>query len=116
VWRNVFVAASDSEAERVGVPFFEAMTRSRAELRDRIYAETGERIAVPHSDLPAARASLAHGLLRGSPASVAEAMAGIEKLGVGGVIASFRLGPMPHEVAAESLDLFMHEVAPHFRG
>src|SRR5216683_1840160 len=116
VWRNVFVAASDGEAERVGVPLFEAMTRSRAELRDRIYAETGERIAVPHSDLPAARASLAHGLLRGSPASVAEAMAGIEKLGVGGVIASFRLGPMPREVAAASLDLFMREVAPHFRG
>jgi len=115
VWRNVFVAASDGEAERVGVPFFEAMTRSRTELRDRIYAETGERIAVPHSDLPAARASLAHGLLRGSPANIAEAMAGIEKLGVGGVIASFRLGPMPHEVAAASLDLFMREVAPHFR-
>jgi alkanesulfonate monooxygenase SsuD/methylene tetrahydromethanopterin reductase-like flavin-dependent oxidoreductase (luciferase family) len=116
VWRNVFVAASDGEAERVGVPLFEAMTRSRAELRDRIYAETGERIVVPHSDLPAARASVAHGLLRGSPATVAEAMAGIKKLGVGGVIASFRLGPMPHEVAAESLDLFMREVAPQFRG
>jgi alkanesulfonate monooxygenase SsuD/methylene tetrahydromethanopterin reductase-like flavin-dependent oxidoreductase (luciferase family) len=115
VWRNVFVAASDAEAERVGVPFFEAMTRSRAEMRERIYAETGERIEVPHSDLPAARASVAQGLLRGSPATVAEAMAGIEKLGVGGVIASFRLGPMPHEVAAESLRLFMREVAPQFR-
>jgi len=91
------------------------MTRSRAELRNRIYAETGQRIEVPHSDLPAARASVAHGLLRGSPASVAEAMAGIETLGVGGVIASFRLGPMPHEVAAESLRLFMREVAPQFR-
>ncbi len=115
VWRNVFVAASDAEAERVGMPFFEAMTRSRAELRNRIYAETGQRIEVPHSDLPAARASVAHGLLRGSPASVAEAMAGIETLEVGGVIASFRLGPMPHEVAAESLRLFMREVAPQFR-
>jgi len=115
VWRNIFVAASDAEAERVGVPFFEAMTRSRAELRNRIYAETGERIAVPHSDLPAARASTAHGLLRGSPATIAEALAGIEKLGIGGVIASFRLGPMPHEVAAESLRLCMREVAPHFR-
>jgi alkanesulfonate monooxygenase SsuD/methylene tetrahydromethanopterin reductase-like flavin-dependent oxidoreductase (luciferase family) len=105
VWRNVFVAASDAEAERVSVPFFEAMTRSRAELRNRIYAETGQRIEVPHSDLPAARASAAQGLLRGSPATVSEAIAGIEKLGVGGVIASFRLGPMPHEVAADSLRL-----------
>ena len=116
VWRNVFVAASDAEAERVGVPFFEAMTRSRAAMRERIYAETGERIEVPHSDLPAARASTAQGLLRGSPATIAEAFAGIEKLGIGGVIASFRLGPMPHEVAAERLTLCMREVAPHFRG
>jgi alkanesulfonate monooxygenase SsuD/methylene tetrahydromethanopterin reductase-like flavin-dependent oxidoreductase (luciferase family) len=115
VWRNVFVAASDADAERVGVPFFEEMTRSRAAMRERIYAETGERIAVPHSDLPAARASTAHGLLRGSPATIADAVAGIDKLGIGGVIASFRLGPMPHEVAAESLRLFMQEVAPQFR-
>jgi alkanesulfonate monooxygenase SsuD/methylene tetrahydromethanopterin reductase-like flavin-dependent oxidoreductase (luciferase family) len=115
VWRNVFVAATDAEAERVGVPYFEEMTRSRAEMRNRIYAETGQRIDVPHSDLPAARASAAHGLLRGSPATVAEAMADIERLGVGGVIASFRLGPMPHEVAAESLSLFMREAAPQLR-
>ena len=54
-------------------------------------------------------------MLRGSPATIAEEMAGIEKLGIGGVIATFRLGPMPHDVAAESLDLFMREVAPQFR-
>ena len=120
VWRNVFVAASDAEAERVGVPYFEAMTRSRAELRNRIYAETGERIEVPRSELPEVRASgaqgRAQGLLRGSPATIAEAFAGIEKLGIGGVIASFRLGPMPYEVMADSLGLFMREVAPQFRG
>jgi len=119
VWRNVFVAASDAEAERVGVPFFEAMTRSRAEMRNRIFAETGERIEVAAHDLPEARAmgagSVAPGLLRGSPATIAEAMAGIAGLGIGGVLASFRLGPMPHALAAESLSLFMREVAPQFR-
>jgi hypothetical protein len=31
------------------------------------------------------------------------------------VIATFRLGPLPHEVAARSLTLFMEQVAPHFR-
>ena len=112
VWRNVFVAETDAEAERVGVPAFRAMVESRAALRNRIFRETGMRIAVPESDLPSARASVEHGFIHGSPARVAEAMADVEALGVGGVIASFRLGPMPHETAANSLRLFMRRVAP----
>jgi alkanesulfonate monooxygenase SsuD/methylene tetrahydromethanopterin reductase-like flavin-dependent oxidoreductase (luciferase family) len=111
VWRNVFVAETDAEAERVGVRAFQAMVESRAALRNRIYRETGMRIAVPESDLPSARASVEHGFIHGSPARVAEAMAEIEKTGVGGVIASFRLGPMPHETATNSLRLFMRSVA-----
>jgi len=46
---------------------------------------------------------------------VAEAIAEIDRLGIGGVIATFRLGPMSHEVAANSLSLFMQRVAPEFR-
>jgi len=117
VWRNVFVAESDAEAERVGVPFFNGMTRSRAEMRDRIFDETGERIEVPQSELPEARARAggAQGLLRGSPATVTEALSEVAKLGVGGLIASFRLGSMPYEVAADSLRLFMDQVAPQLR-
>ena len=120
VWRNVFVAETDGEAERVGVPYFTEMTRSRAELRNRIFAETGQRIEVPQSELPEARSQGAQGeapgLLRGSPATVAAAIAEIAALGVGGVIASFRLGPMPYAAASRSLELFMREVAPQFRG
>jgi alkanesulfonate monooxygenase SsuD/methylene tetrahydromethanopterin reductase-like flavin-dependent oxidoreductase (luciferase family) len=115
VWRNVFVAQTDTAAERIGVPLFDEMTRTRAELRNRIYAETGKRIEVPQNELPEARAGGAQGLLRGSPETVAAAMAGIDELGIGGVLASFRLGPMPYSVAAESLGLFMREVAPRFR-
>src|SRR5262249_14042802 len=44
VWRNVLVAETDAEAERAGVPAFQAMVASRAALRDRIYRETGQRI------------------------------------------------------------------------
>jgi alkanesulfonate monooxygenase SsuD/methylene tetrahydromethanopterin reductase-like flavin-dependent oxidoreductase (luciferase family) len=115
VWRNIFVAASDAEAARIGVPAFETMTRARAEMRNRIYAETGERIQVPQSDLPGSRSARGDGLIHGSPASVAEDFAALEKTGIGGVIGTFRLGPMAHEVAAESLKLFMREVAPNFR-
>lgn len=116
VWRNVFVAETDAEAERVGIPAFQAMVESRAALRNRIYRDTGLRIEVPTSDLPSARAGVKHGFICGSPARVAEAIAEIDNLGVGGVIATFRLGPMPHETAANSLRLFMREVAPQFRG
>jgi alkanesulfonate monooxygenase SsuD/methylene tetrahydromethanopterin reductase-like flavin-dependent oxidoreductase (luciferase family) len=115
VWRNVFVADSDAEAERIGVPAFRAMAASRAEMRERIWRETGMRIAVPQSDLPSARASVEHGFVCGAPDTVAAAIADIAALGVGGVIATFRLGPMAHETAAASLGLFMREVAPRFR-
>jgi alkanesulfonate monooxygenase SsuD/methylene tetrahydromethanopterin reductase-like flavin-dependent oxidoreductase (luciferase family) len=115
VWRNVFVADTDREAERVGVPAFRAMVESRAALRNRIYRETGMRIEVPQSDLPSARASIEHGFIHGSPGRVAEAIAEIGALGIGGIIATFRLGPLPHEAAAASLTLFMRQVAPEFR-
>lgn len=115
VWRNVFVTETDAEAEQVGIPAFQAMVEARAELRDRIYRETGLRIEVPAGDLPSARASAEHGFIHGSPARVAEAIAEIDALGIGGVIASFRLGPMAHEATVNSLRLFMREVAPRFR-
>jgi alkanesulfonate monooxygenase SsuD/methylene tetrahydromethanopterin reductase-like flavin-dependent oxidoreductase (luciferase family) len=115
VWRNVVVAETDAEAERVGIPAFQAMVEARAELRNRIYRESGLRIEVPAGDLPSARATVEHGFIHGSPARVAEAIAELDGLGVGGVIATFRLGPMAHEAAANSLRLFMREVAPRFR-
>jgi alkanesulfonate monooxygenase SsuD/methylene tetrahydromethanopterin reductase-like flavin-dependent oxidoreductase (luciferase family) len=115
VWRNIVVAASDAEAERIGIPAFETMTKARAEMRNRIFADTGMRIEVPQSDLPGARTARGDGLVHGAPKRVTEDMAALEELGIGGVIATFRLGPMPHEVAAASLDLFMCEVAPRFR-
>jgi alkanesulfonate monooxygenase SsuD/methylene tetrahydromethanopterin reductase-like flavin-dependent oxidoreductase (luciferase family) len=115
VWRNVVVAETDAEAERIGIPAFQAMVEGRAELRNRIYRETGMRIEVPASDLPSARATVEHGFIHGSPATVAEAIGEIDELDIGGVIATFRLGPMAHEAAANSLRLFMNEVAPQFR-
>ena len=46
---------------------------------------------------------------------MAEDYAALERLGIGGIINTFRLGAMPHELAAESLTRFMSEVAPNFR-
>jgi alkanesulfonate monooxygenase SsuD/methylene tetrahydromethanopterin reductase-like flavin-dependent oxidoreductase (luciferase family) len=90
------------------------MVESRAALRNRIYRETGIRIEVPGSDLPSARASVEHGFIHGSPERVIGAIAEVVSLG-GGLIATFRVGPLPHEMAARSLTLFMERVAPQFR-
>jgi alkanesulfonate monooxygenase SsuD/methylene tetrahydromethanopterin reductase-like flavin-dependent oxidoreductase (luciferase family) len=114
VWRNVFVAQTDAEAERIGVPFFHEMQKQRAAMRDRVFKEQGVRLQshAPGPTAPAARTLVEHALIHGSPATVAEKLAAIDAIGVGGLIMSFRLGPMPHELATSSLRLFADKVAP----
>src|SRR5204862_286218 len=72
-------------------------------------------LEVPKSDLAGARAGRGDGVLYGSPATVAEDIAALDRLGIGGIIAVFRMGPMSHEAATQNLALFMREVAPQFR-
>ncbi|MGH7109706.1 MAG: LLM class flavin-dependent oxidoreductase [Stellaceae bacterium] len=115
IWRNVLVAKTDAEAEREGRTAFERMTAARALMRNRIRRETGRHIDVPQSELPDARGNRDEGVLCGSPATVAEKIAEIENLGIGGIITTFRLGPLPHEAAMRSLELFLRQVAPQFR-
>ncbi len=115
IWRNVFVAETDSEAERVGVPAFEAMQEHRAAMRKRVQAEQGVTMPTHGPAAPPARTVVQHALIYGSPATVAEKLSELSAIGVGGLIMAFRLGPMPAEVAANSLTLFMQQVAPSLR-
>ncbi len=112
VWRNVVVAQTDEEARRIGIPAFEAMQSHRQALRQKIYAEQG--IIMKKEVAPAARVNPEHALICGSPETVATRMAEIDATGVGGVICSFRLGPMEADFAQRSIGLFMAEVAPRF--
>ena len=114
VWRNVFVADTDAEAERVGLPAFTAMQEHRAAMRERILREQGVTLVAANAK-PPARVDPRHALLYGSPATVAEQVAELEATGVGGVILAFRLGPMSWEQTANSLTLFMQQVAPQLR-
>ena len=43
-------------------------------------------------------------------------LAPLQKIGVGGVILHFRLGPMSWEATEHSLRLFAAQVAPEFQG
>ena len=117
VWRNIVVAETDVEAARVGVPAFQAMQVQRAAMRERVFRESGQRLqAPPPASTPAARTVVEHALICGSPATVAQKLSEVAAIGVGGVIMQFRLGPMPHEVAVQSLTLFMQRVAPLLAG
>lgn len=113
VWRNIFVGETDTEAERLALGAFETQQRFREVMRKRVYEEQG--LILKQETAPAARNQAQHSLLCGSPATVTEAIAQIDRIGVGGLILVFRIGPMPHEVAANSIRLFMSKVAPEFR-
>jgi alkanesulfonate monooxygenase SsuD/methylene tetrahydromethanopterin reductase-like flavin-dependent oxidoreductase (luciferase family) len=115
-WRNVFVAETDAEAERIAIPAFEAMHEYRTAMRRRVYDEQGVSIVPMPAPgaVPAARMVVEHSLIYGSAATVAEKLAQVDAIGVGGVIMQFRLGPMSYDDVAQSLTLFMQKVAPHF--
>ncbi|MFN8634917.1 MAG: LLM class flavin-dependent oxidoreductase [Chloroflexota bacterium] len=113
VWRNIFVAETDDEAERLALPAWEAQQAFRSAMRRRVNQEQG--VVMKQESTPAARDQVQHSILCGSPDTVSEAIAEIDKIGVGGLILVFRIGPMPAEVANHSIRLFMEKVAPQFR-
>ncbi len=118
VWRNIFIAETDAEAERIGIPLFEAQRVQRPRMRTRILKERGETMVKPvetGAAPVAARNVTEHSLICGSPATVAERLAKIDAIGVGGVILQFRIGPSPYEVTENSIRMFMEKVAPQFK-
>lgn len=114
VWRNIYVAETDAEAERVAVPAFIRMHERRVEMRNRVYQEQGASILpMPAAGAaPPPHAQVEHALVCGSPATVAEKLAPLAATGVGGLIMQFRLGPMSYEQTAASLTLFRDKVIP----
>ena len=113
VWRNIFVAETDAEAGRLAMPAWKTQQEFREVMRKKVYAEQG--LLLKHEPATPARNQQQHSILCGSPDTVAAAIAEIDRIGVGGLILVFRIGPMPYEVAANSIKLFMQKVAPQFR-
>jgi alkanesulfonate monooxygenase SsuD/methylene tetrahydromethanopterin reductase-like flavin-dependent oxidoreductase (luciferase family) len=114
-WRNVFVAETDAEAERIAIPAFQVMHAHRTAMRERVWREQGVSI-VPMpapGTAPPARMVLEHSLVCGSPATVTEKLSAVARTGIGGLIAQFRLGPMSYEDTAQSLTMFREKVMPH---
>ena len=114
-WRNVFVAETDAEAERIAIPAFEAMHKHRTAMREKVFQEQGVSILpMPAAgSAPPARMVLEHSLVCGSPATVLEKLSKVGATGIGGLIMQFRLGPMSYDDTASSLTMFHDKVMPH---
>jgi alkanesulfonate monooxygenase SsuD/methylene tetrahydromethanopterin reductase-like flavin-dependent oxidoreductase (luciferase family) len=108
VWRSIYVAPTDAAAHAVGRPAFVSMIEHRKIMRDRVEREQGVKLSPQ-------RAPGRLGFLCGSPATVAEELAELADIGIGGALMQFRLGAMPYETAAASIELFMREAAPQVR-
>lgn len=104
VSRQIILADTDDEAERVGLPFFREMQTYRAAqspaYRDRVLSSPAER---------------PRGVFMGSPATVGEQAEALAAIGIGGILARFRCGPAPVEFSTRALTLFMSEIAPRIR-
>src|ERR1700736_2930106 len=77
VWRNVFVAETDAEAERIAVPVFLDQLERRSEMRKRVFQEQGKSILpMPAPGAPTPENQrVENALVCGSPATVVEKLA-----------------------------------------
>ncbi len=116
VWRNVYVAETDVEAQRTGGEAMRQTVDNRAALRRRVFAEQG--LAAHEKDNTVTAPTIPgeqQGFLCGSVETVTGEFLKLEELGIGGVICGFRPGPLPYAQASASLTSFMRNVAPQLR-
>ena len=113
VWRNIFVADTDADAEKLGIPYFKEMRAYLQTNRDKMNTTT-ELQTQATGAVGAARNSLEHGVIVGSPETVSERLQAVHDSGVGGVIIHFRLGAMPYDLNSRSMKLFAEQVIPNF--
>lgn len=114
VWRNIFVADTDAQAEAVAVPCFREMRAYLSGNRQRLNTAQEQELQAAATS-GAARDSVEQGLIYGSPETVRQKLEELRDMEVGGLIIHFRLGPMSWEDTENSLRLFAQEVAPEFR-
>ncbi len=113
IWRNIYVADTDAEAERLATRVHEASRRHISETRLRL--NTDEEMSSVNISLSDPRFSVENSMIFGSPDTVAERIEKLGRIGVGGLILHFRVGPMTWDENERSLRMFADEVMPRFR-
>ncbi len=113
IWRNIYVADTDVEAEKLAAKVHEANRMHISETRLRL--NTPEEMASVSVSLADPRFSLRNSMIFGSPDTVAQRIERLSRIGVGGLILHFRVGPMSWEDNERSLRMFADKVMPSFR-
>ena len=113
IWRNIYVAETDAEAERLAAHVHQANRTHIDETRLRL--NTAEEMASVRTGLADPRFRVENSMIFGSPDTVAERLKRLQQIGIGGLILQFRVGPMSWEDNERSLRLFASEVMPRFR-
>jgi len=111
-WRQVFVAPTDAEAKETGLRHHRRMWMEQWANMEALNDLLGH----GRRDMTEANAdAMSDRLFWGSPARVADQIAHLEALGLGGVFMEFRFGGMSIEQAEANLERFAAEVAPRVR-
>ncbi len=113
IWRNIYVADTDAEAEKIASRAHEANRRHITETRLRL--NTAAEMASVKVGLSDPRFNVENSMIFGSPDTVAQRIERLGRIGVGGLILHFRVGPMTWDENERSLRMFADEVMPRFR-
>ena len=112
IWRNIYVAETDAEAVDLAARVHEISRRHIDETRLRL--NTAEEMASVSVGLADPRFRVENSMIFGSPDTVSERIERLRRIGIGGLILHFRVGPMSWEDNERSLRLFASEVMPKF--
>ena len=112
VWRDVYVGNSNSEAEAVAIPAHEA--NRRRIVASRVSKNTLNEESSIQGSVNHPRFNVDQSLIVGSPSTVADKLRPLYEMGIGGIIAHFRVGEISFEDNEKSMRLFAEEVMPQF--
>ena len=113
IWRNIYVAETDADAERLASRVYTASRSHIDSTRRRLNTE--EEMSSVRTGLADPRFRIENSMIFGSPDTVASRIERLSRIGIGGLILQFRVGPMLWEDNERSLRLFSEEVMPRFR-
>lgn len=112
IWFNGVVAETDSKAAEIARPANADSLKYIAAGRVRM--NTNSEQAEVEAIYAGSDAGPEDDLVYGSPDTVAETVAALEDMGVGGVMIQFRIGDMSWDAMESSMRLFAEKVMPRF--
>ncbi len=110
IWRNIVVSDSDENAESIARNSFVNMQKHISGSRNNLNTQDENNSIKQAVDDP--RNTLEHAVIFGSPDTVKRKILELNDLGIGGIIANFRLGDMSFVDHKKSLEYFAKDILP----